>query len=449
MILVVPILAALLSSDDSDPLIFALLGIGLGVYLFVRGFRTLQRKRLILDTPTAKVRSAAIGLVELQGLAVGPFTFTAPITRVPCYYHRTELWKWVRRGKSSEWEKIADDCNHVPFYLKDSTGMVLVDPNGAEMELHCDYKQEFHHSLFGSGSIPGPVSDFMSRYGVGTSHTIKVEEYCIRPEHALFVLGTLATNPGLRPFALPMPTIAGSFKLGHWTVKMGSGPSLAAQLVSGNLGGLLAASLASGGTTTTTVREGGFGPLKTKTTVTTTTRTGTLQPGDPRAAAAVAAIAAKDPALAAKVAAQLNVPYPPATGAAPAGANADPAALAASFTPEEKHQLAFSVLAAKNPALAAMAATVLGRPEAAAAIQKAAGEAVPEPAPAPGGNGAWPDHDPTVIMKGTHNPAYFISWQSQKEVIKELSRRSLLFIFGGPLLTLGCVFYILSRFGWL
>ena len=459
------ILAAWLSSSDSDPLIYTMIGAVLGVYLFVRGFRTLQRKRLIMDTPTAKVRSAAIGLVELQGVAIGPFTFISPITRVPCYYHRTELWKWVQRGKNSEWEKVADECRHVPFYLKDTTGMVLVDPNGAEMELHCDYKKEFHHSLFGSSSIPGPVTDLMGRYGVGTSNTIKVEEYCIKPDNALFILGTLATNSGLHPVPSPMSTLAGSFKLGHWTVNMGSGPNLAAQLISGNLGGLAGLALSAAPGTQTRTTTSSFGPMKTTTTVTTTvSKPQTLQPGDPRAGAAVAAIAAKDPALAAKVAAQLNVPYPPPAGAVPPASqvtvtqgpggkttitsvqveSGSAAVSGSSLMPAEAHQLAVAAIAAKDPALAVAVATALGRTGAAAALEKAAGG---DPAaPAPNG-GAWPDHDPTVIMKGTHNPAYFISWQSQKEVIKELSRRSILLIWGGPILTVACTLYILGRFG--
>jgi hypothetical protein len=471
MSLVVSILAALLSSSDSDPLIYTMIGAGLGVYLFVRGFRALQRKRLIMDTPTAKVRSAAIGLVEMQGTAIGPFTFIAPITRAPCYYHRTQLWRWVQRGKSSEWERVADECLHVPFYLKDSTGMVLVDPNGAEMELHCDYKKEFNHSLFGSASIPGPVMEFMNRYGVGTNHSIKVEEYCIKPDNALFILGTLATNSGLRPVPSPLSTLQGNFKLGHWTVGMKSaaGAEIAASLLGGNLAGLALSSLVSGGATTTTVtttqRDGGA--IKKTVSVTTTggaPQAETLQPGDPRAAAAVEAIAAKDPALAAKVAAQLNVPYPPPAGAAapsvsvteiPGGVKitsrqvtnlAVPAPPGQTLMPAEAHQLAVAALAAKDPALAAVVATALGRAGAAAIIQPAAGSAA---AAAPGGNGGatWPDHDPTVIMKGMHNPAYFISWQSQKDVIKELSRRSILLIWGGPALTVVCMLYILGRFG--
>ncbi|HXZ27282.1 MAG TPA: hypothetical protein VEG08_04695, partial [Terriglobales bacterium] len=219
--------------------------------------------------------------------------------------------------------------------------------------------------------------------------------------------------------------------------------------------------------TQTRTTTSSLGPVKTTTTVTTTvSKPQTLQPGDPRAAAAVAAIAAKDPGLAAKVAAQLNVPYPPPAGAVPPGSSvtvtqepggatritsvqvkSGTAAVNPSLLPAEAHQLAVAAIAAKDPALAAVVATALGRTGAAAAIEKAAGGDAAA-APASGSNGgAWPDHDPTVVLKGTHNPAYFISWQSQKEVIKELSRRSILLIWGGPILTVVCVLYILGRFG--
>ena len=69
-----------------------------------------------------------MGLVEINGLATGPYTMPAPITAVPCYYYRTMAWRWERRGKSSEWVKVADESLHVPFYLDDNTGRVPVDP---------------------------------------------------------------------------------------------------------------------------------------------------------------------------------------------------------------------------------------------------------------------------------------------------------------------------------
>ena len=40
--------------------IMPLLGAGAGLYLFYHGFRLLQRKRLIMDTPSSKIRSAAM-----------------------------------------------------------------------------------------------------------------------------------------------------------------------------------------------------------------------------------------------------------------------------------------------------------------------------------------------------------------------------------------------------
>jgi hypothetical protein len=58
----------------SHPLSWAALGLVIGPYLFYRGFRLLQRKRLILDIPRSAVRAAAMGGVEVSGQAVGPYT---------------------------------------------------------------------------------------------------------------------------------------------------------------------------------------------------------------------------------------------------------------------------------------------------------------------------------------------------------------------------------------
>src|SRR5438128_5603356 len=158
----------------------------------------LQRKRLILNTPSSKVRSAAMGLVEINGLAIGPYTMPAPITAVPCYYYRTMACRWERRGKSSEWVKVADESLHVPFYLDDNTGRVLVDPRGAEMDIHRDFHEEYSHSLFSTHiEVPATVSGFLARHAISTDNKIKIDEYCIKPKNALFILGTLAENPGL------------------------------------------------------------------------------------------------------------------------------------------------------------------------------------------------------------------------------------------------------------
>src|SRR5262249_12867338 len=87
---------------------------------------------------------------------------------------------------------------HVPFFLDDNTGRVLVDPQGAEMDIHRDFQEEFDHSvLSGSLELPGNVTSFLARHGVAPEHKIKVEEHCIKPKNALFILGTLAEKPSV------------------------------------------------------------------------------------------------------------------------------------------------------------------------------------------------------------------------------------------------------------
>jgi hypothetical protein len=191
--------------DPSGLLLYCVLGFAAGIALFFYGFRLLQRRRLILDTPFSKIRSASMGMVEVSGLAVGPYTIIAPITARPCYYHRTVISEWKQNGRSKTWVKVAGECMHVPFFIDDNTGKLLVDPRGADLDLHRDFEQEFNGSFFSNqDAAPGNVNLFLSRHGVVTGNKIKVEEYCIKPKNALFILGTLGENPGIAVTSQPI-----------------------------------------------------------------------------------------------------------------------------------------------------------------------------------------------------------------------------------------------------
>jgi hypothetical protein len=180
----------ILSSNVGPLGLACVLGVGGGLYLFYRGFLLLRRRRLILDTPFSKIRSAAMGMVEVSGLAVGPYTMTAPITAKPCYFYRTQAWELKQRGKNKEWVQVAKECKHVPFFLDDNTGRVLVDPRA------CSVKEP----------APANVGDFLARYGIETNNKIRVEEHCIKPKNALFILGTLAENKDIEVSSEPIAT---------------------------------------------------------------------------------------------------------------------------------------------------------------------------------------------------------------------------------------------------
>jgi hypothetical protein len=228
--------AIIFRGSSPVPLVFwSGFGFVAGITLFIYGFRLLQRRRLILDTPFSKIRSASLGIVEISGLAAGPYTMIAPITARPCYYFQTLVWEWKQQGKNKQWVKVAGECMHVPFFVDDNTGRMLIDPRGAELDLHRDFEQEFCDSFFTTKeTVPDNVRAFLARHGVGTSNKIKVQEFCIKPKNSLFILGTIAENRGIEVTPTPIQDSEAVRVIGnsHFSVSVsfGAGPSVSSPL---------------------------------------------------------------------------------------------------------------------------------------------------------------------------------------------------------------------------
>jgi E3 Ubiquitin ligase len=365
--------ATFLSSRPENLLVFAAIGAIAGVYWFVRGFRLLQRKRLILNTPTSKIRSASMGLVEISGLATSPYVMTSPLKQAQCYYYRSVAWQLKQQGKKSEWEKVAEESLHVPFYVDDGSGKVLVEPRGAEMDLHCDLQQEYHRSVLFSGpEMPGWVAEFLTRHGVDPDKRIKVAEYCIKPKNFLFVLGTLSQNPGLDASVTP----AWAERRDHAQVNDGLGSR----------------------------HDNGDGVVKGAQIIKLSTEGAVL----------------------------------------PATAMTQQGKIAAALT-----KAGISNSAAWNAAgvgvKTARAEQAVSSPQTVAVEPAFATEQQLDSDEAEG----FDLHPPVVLMQGSHQPAFFISWRSQRDVVKLLGWKSDLMIWGGPALTLGCIYFLLEHFGWL
>ena len=353
-----------------------------GMYLFYRGFRLLQRKRLILNTPASKIRSASMGLVEINGLAIGPYVINSPLKQTNCYYYRSIAWQWKQRGKDSEWVKAAEETLHVPFYMDDGSGRLLVDPSGAEMDLHCDLHEEYNRSILLSGpEMPGSVFSFLSRHGVDSSKRIKVEEYCIRPKDDLFVLGTLSQNPGLNTSV--MPTWAGH----------SSQRSAAAGV-----------SVAS--------------PALASVKAVSSDGNGNGSPQIVRLSGDSAAVPATEMTQQQKIAAALLK----------AGITSPLAWAAAGVSPE----------AAAQVGSYSASAVATSTPEKTGAEEKSLET-----------NETFDLHPTVVLMKGTHEATFFISWRSQRDLVLALGWKSTLMIWGGPALTLVSVYVLLAHFNWL
>ena len=55
---------------------------------------------------------------------------------------------------------------------------------------------------------------------------------------------------------------------------------------------------------------------------------------------------------------------------------------------------------------------------------------------------------PVCISCGANKDPFMISWRSQREVVESLAWKSALCIWGGPSLTLGCLYYLAFTLGW-
>lgn len=98
---------------------------------FYGAFVFLKRSRLIIDTPTAKIRSAAQGFIELEGTARfnTDNPLMAPLTDSPCCWYRYEIEK--KSGK--DWRTIESGSSEEPFVIEDETGRCIVLPKGASV----------------------------------------------------------------------------------------------------------------------------------------------------------------------------------------------------------------------------------------------------------------------------------------------------------------------------
>ena len=130
-------------------LLFAcvLLLAGAAIFLW-DAFGRARTRRLIAFLPTSKAKGVFIGLVELSGTAECERgkALEAPMSGRACVYVKTKIEEKrieTRTTKNSDgesvtkteavWKTLAEDESRAPFYLRDETGAVRVDPRGAEI----------------------------------------------------------------------------------------------------------------------------------------------------------------------------------------------------------------------------------------------------------------------------------------------------------------------------
>ena len=161
---------------------------------FYLSFRYWHRARMIEDVPTARIRSAHQGYVELEGtgqpLETAPLL--SPLSNVSClWYHYKIEKKEYHRYKGAayhRWRTVREGRSNQPFYLEDGTGRCIIDPEGAEIT-HSD-------RLVWYGATPWPVAAPLvgeGSLGSRVRESYRYTERFILPGQPLYAIGQFRT----------------------------------------------------------------------------------------------------------------------------------------------------------------------------------------------------------------------------------------------------------------
>ena len=149
------------------------IGLITGFGLFIYGFLQLEKKNLIENIPTSKIRSVAMGLAELTGKVEPKILLKSPITQTECVFYKFIIEEERRNSKGKKyWVKIKEGCSTNYFYIKDDTARILVDPISAELVL--DYMYRY-------------IDDKFS----GSYKSYRYTEWYIVPNETIYIIGTV------------------------------------------------------------------------------------------------------------------------------------------------------------------------------------------------------------------------------------------------------------------
>ena len=194
---------------NSDPLllfvsIFAVVGALFGLVLIVRGFANLKTRRYVESLPPSRIRSMALGPVELNGV-VGPgLEVPDPVYRRPCVYYAVTVEQRVLTMNDGdlarEWVTLFEDGSGLrPFWLADPTAQTLVWTPDAELhyaEYH-EYSCGFFGSLFGK-SVELEFLRHVKKQRV-FMRRVQLGLQVLRPGTQLFVVGNAVMPHSFKP----------------------------------------------------------------------------------------------------------------------------------------------------------------------------------------------------------------------------------------------------------
>jgi len=186
---------------------------GLGIWAVYSGCREYLLLQKVKNTPTSKVSSTAIGFVELTGRAAIENPLRSPVSKNRCVYWRV-TGEYYESGRHGGWRDLYSDESMTHFHIRDDTGDMDVDPQGATIEIEKDRSWEgfirenrgFFITESGGPMLEDPAKSYISslknpysekKFERHSDEKIRITEFFIAENDLLYVLGSATPREGV------------------------------------------------------------------------------------------------------------------------------------------------------------------------------------------------------------------------------------------------------------
>jgi hypothetical protein len=151
-------------TTDPEGILSILAMFGVGLYLVYDGFAKWQQYRLMQDTPTERIPSAAAGRTEIEGTARDGYgTVVQPFTGGECLLAEYEIEEYRSDDDGGHWATVASGTLSVPFLVDDGTGTMRVEPvDDATFGISDEHRTQLE--IDGDDVEPEAVQSFVRTY---------------------------------------------------------------------------------------------------------------------------------------------------------------------------------------------------------------------------------------------------------------------------------------------
>lgn len=153
-------------------------------------------KRTVEDVPTSKIKGVFFGLNEVKGSVKSDAPLQTYLTEKPSVWYEwsiSEHWKKTERYKDKDgnrktrtkrgWRKVDSGGDFQSFFLKDETGELLIEPEGAKVDAPSTM------SFSCSPTDPLYYGKGPDRAIANSTHRRRFSERSLTPNDELYILG--------------------------------------------------------------------------------------------------------------------------------------------------------------------------------------------------------------------------------------------------------------------